>query len=110
AWKAGALPAELHPQSFHLVSPGAWRSPSGILVVSLGSLRGLAVATVRGGRWIRTTEGISRQIYSLLPLAARASLQISVEARLSWSWRLDSNPRAPYYQSSALQVDLRLQD
>ena len=28
-----------------------------------------------GGRRIRTFEGIRRQIYSLLPLAARASLQ-----------------------------------
>ena len=28
-----------------------------------------------GGRWIRTTEGVSQQIYSLPPLAAWVSLQ-----------------------------------
>ena len=28
-----------------------------------------------GGRWIRTIEGVSRQIYSLLPLATRAPLR-----------------------------------
>ena len=31
-----------------------------------------------GGRWIRTTEGVSQQIYSLPPLAAWVSLQISL--------------------------------
>src|SRR5947207_10211391 len=68
-------------------------------------------ALPRGGRWIRTTEGMSRQIYSLLPLAARASLQIFVEARfLFWSWRWDSNPRPPDYKSGALPVELRQQD
>ena len=30
-----------------------------------------------GGRWIRTTEGISQQIYSLPPLAAWVSLRHS---------------------------------
>ena len=30
-----------------------------------------------GGRWIRTTEGVSQQIYSLPPLAAWVSLRIS---------------------------------
>src|SRR5579883_1906677 len=29
-----------------------------------------------GGRWIRTTEGVSQQIYSLPPLAAWVSLRI----------------------------------
>ena len=43
AWKAGTLPTELRPQYFG------------------------------GGRWIRTIEGKSRQIYSLMPLAARQS-------------------------------------
>ena len=28
-----------------------------------------------GGRWIRTTEGVSQQIYSLPPLAAWVSLR-----------------------------------
>src|SRR5690606_7215950 len=30
-----------------------------------------------GGRWIRTTEGVSQQIYSLPPLAAWVSLRSS---------------------------------
>src|SRR5574338_966692 len=30
-----------------------------------------------GGGWLRTTEGVCRQIYSLLPLAAREPLQMS---------------------------------
>src|SRR5213082_1426117 len=33
-----------------------------------------SVPVTGGGRRIRTFEGVSRQIYSLLPLAARASL------------------------------------
>ena len=55
------------------------RSPG----LGLGRL-GLAIVRVGGGRWIRTTEGISRQIYSLLPLATRAFLRdlvVKVEAR-----------------------------
>ena len=31
-----------------------------------------------GGRWIRTTEGVSQQIYSLPPLAAWVSLRVSL--------------------------------
>jgi hypothetical protein len=30
-----------------------------------------------GGRWIRTTEGVSQQIYSLPPLAAWVSLRLN---------------------------------
>ena len=33
------------------------------------------VGTTGGGRWIRTTEGVSQQIYSLPPLAAWVSLR-----------------------------------
>jgi hypothetical protein len=33
-----------------------------------------------GGRWIRTTEGVSQQIYSLPPLAAWVSLQLFDES------------------------------
>src|ERR1043165_4961282 len=77
AWKAGALPTELHP---------------------LG-----------GRRWIRTIVGMSRQIYSLLPLAARASVREKTRADCQ-SWRWDSNPRPPDYKSGALPVELRQQD
>lgn len=34
-----------------------------------------------GGRWIRTTEGVSQQIYSLPPLAAWVSLQLLLPDR-----------------------------
>ena len=88
AWKAGALPTELHPHCSNAVSS------------KLGG----------GRRWIRTTEGISRQIYSLLPLAARASvrrlLRFDLVPRYS-SWRWDLNPRPPDYKSGALPVELR---
>src|SRR5678815_905593 len=53
---------------------------------------------------------MSRQIYSLLPLAARASLQILMVTKVSWSWRWDLNPRPPDYKSGALPVELRQQD
>lgn len=39
------------------------------------SLTQLPVKLTGGGRWIRTTEGVSQQIYSLPPLAAWVSLQ-----------------------------------
>ena len=38
-----------------------------------------------GGRWIRTTEGVSQQIYSLPPLAAWVSLQISLNSALNFA-------------------------
>ncbi len=37
-----------------------------------------------GGRWIRTTEGVSQQIYSLPPLAAWVSLRILGFFDLLW--------------------------
>src|SRR2546427_3456607 len=68
-----------------------------------------------GGRRIRTFEGVSRQIYSLLPLAARASLLDAVVACLhpakkspaGWSWRRESNPRPSAYKADALPAELR---
>src|SRR6266850_2135002 len=47
-----------------------------LTLYQLSYSRGLLVfcPEVGGGRRIRTFEGVSRQIYSLLPLAARASL------------------------------------
>src|SRR6266536_1447271 len=55
AWKACALPAELLPRLFHLNALAG--------SVSVGLL------PQNGGGRIRTFEGVSRQIYSLLPLA-----------------------------------------
>ena len=57
-----------------------------------------------GGGRIRTFEGISRQIYSLLPLAARAPHQLDRGSlycacrRDKKSWRRDSNPQPPHYK------------
>src|SRR5579884_3149036 len=42
-----------------------------------------------GGRWIRTTEGVSQQIYSLPPLAAWVSL------RLTWPVDLRDSRASP---------------
>ena len=41
-----------------------------------------------------------RQIYSLLPLATRESLQ-------QWSWREELNPQPADYKSAALPIELR---
>jgi hypothetical protein len=38
----------------------------------------LAAMLASGGCWIRTNEGKSRQVYSLLPLATRETLQKTV--------------------------------
>ena len=67
---------------------------------------------------IRTSEGLRRQIYSLLPLATReplhtprilllASLKRQFKLFLSWSWRWDSNPQPADYKSAALPIELR---
>src|ERR1700682_1395965 len=69
-----------------------------------------------GGRRIRTFEGVSRQIYSLLPLAARASLlkrcgrqspSRPKKSPAGWSWRRESNPRPSAYKADALPAELR---
>src|SRR5207253_6101100 len=57
AWKARALPTELFPQLSYSRQP-------------------VPTPPITGGEGrIRTSEGISRQIYSLLPLAAREPLR-----------------------------------
>ena len=90
AWKACALPAELLPHS-PLTSPIS-HLPHG------------------GGR-IRTFEGISRQIYSLLPLATWVPHPTSSEPAVAFmrkeSRRRDSNSRPPDYKSGALPTELR---
>src|SRR3979490_372460 len=89
-----------------------------LALYQLSYSRGLLVfcPEVGGGRRIRTFEGVSRQIYSLLPLAARASL-LKRCGRLSpsrpkkspagWSWRRESNPRPSAYKADALPAELR---
>ena len=67
----------------------------------------------RGGEgWIRTTEGIRQQIYSLPPLTAREPRHNlfkhpRLSAILPWSWRWDLNPQPADYKSAALPVELR---
>ena len=77
--------------------------------------------TPRGGEGrIRTFEGISRQIYSLLPLATRVPLHDRARSDLRRgpsttpqrpltegpfrSWRRDLNPRPAVYKTAALPL------
>ena len=85
AWKANALPTELLPHG---------------TVVDWVSIFG----EFRGEWWIRTTEVVRQQIYSLSHLATLVTPLISccVGHMLKWSrWR-DSNPRPADYKSAAL--------
>ena len=61
---------------------------------------------------------LSRQIYSLIPLAARESPQKcppiadplhrnTTGSVQNWSWREESNPRPADYKSAALPTELR---
>ena len=53
---------------------GSHPPPATLLHVPAGDT-GTACSKTGGGRWIRTTEGVSQQIYSLPPLAAWVSLR-----------------------------------
>jgi hypothetical protein len=59
AWKATVLPLNYSRET----------------TPNLGKLSFTTHEAFGGGRWIRTTEGMSQQIYSLPPLAAWVSLQ-----------------------------------
>ena len=64
-----------------------------------------------GGRWIRTTEGVSQQIYSLPPLAAWVSLQkfaIKCGTKQYQQQRLDDSGRPPPSRGQALPSALRV--
>lgn len=56
---------------------------------------------------------LARQIYSLIPLAAREPLQMQLLAlrhsrqTVKWSWREELNPRPADYKSAALPTELR---
>ncbi len=56
-------------------------------------------------------RSLRRQIYSLLPLAAREPIhnEASSDHRRpgKWSWRWDSNPQPADYKSAALPIELR---
>ena len=93
AWKADALPIELPPHSTNIKH----------LILACASYHHFG-----GEGRIRTFEGVSRQIYSLLPLAARAPLRENDSTRNpSWSWRWDLNPQPADYKSAALPIELR---
>ena|SRR5690606_23904631 len=57
----------------------------------LPQTRGDTCVEAGGGRWIRTTEGVSQQIYSLPPLAAWVSLRICNKTRETARYFDDSN-------------------
>ena len=84
AWKAEVLPLNYTRQTMH-VTP--------MLVVHAGSDGG-------GGR-IRTYEGVSRQIYSLLPLAAWVPLREN-EPRILISAAPYVNARLRYFAAAGL--------
>ena len=65
AWKAEVLPLNYSREG---TTPGL--PPRVLPQCSVTALRKSG-----GGRWIRTTEGVSQQIYSLPPLAAWVSLR-----------------------------------
>ncbi len=54
-----------------------------------------------GQRWIRTTEGVSQQIYSLPHLATLVLAPFK-----KWSGRRDSNPRPSAWKANALSTEL----
>ena len=56
-------------------APSAWKAEVLPLNYSRCGARPLPQRGSGGGRWIRTTEGVSQQIYSLPPLAAWVSLR-----------------------------------
>jgi hypothetical protein len=58
---------------------------------------------------IRTSEGVRRQIYSLLPLAARAPLRGRCRRMDPWSRWSESNRRPADYKSAALPPELHRQ-
>src|SRR4051794_21376591 len=89
AWKADALPTELIPQNIAELRPRLCRiktcwhdliqETNCSTVASTHRALKYRQRThrfgVSGGWWVRTTVGYCRQIYSLLPLAARATLR-----------------------------------
>ena len=65
AWKAKVLPLNYSRQTMTGFLPTL---PALLIATHINSLAG-------GGGWIRTSVGVSQQIYSLPPLATRAPLQ-----------------------------------
>lgn len=105
AWKADALAVELFPHTGAGVLRRAVvsRQPRCLLQPRLlppGGEEG------GGGGWIRTTEVLRRQIYSLFPLATRETSLNITQYGIEWSWWTDLNPRPTDYKSVALPTEL----
>ena len=82
AWKASALPTELLPHNFELRTAD-------------NRIHKKIQPSNNGGGRIRTFVGVSRQIYSLLPLATRAPHRFSLFAEYSFVGRADGENRTP---------------
>ncbi len=102
AWKAGALPTELHPHVRQLLSPARWRGKD-------SNLRSLMTADLQSAPFGRSGTP-PRRITGLGLGPTRSSrspiLFSSARSQLE-SWRWDSNPRPPDYKSGALPTELR---
>ena len=59
-----------------------------------------------GGRWIRTTEGVSQQIYSLPPLAAWVSLQQRTRIVGGTCGSVNNNGASDYAHARMAMADL----
>src|SRR5687768_6556256 len=73
AWKAEALTIELLPRRVQPLQ--RWNFNLKLYLGTAPKFSSSRHRCLGGGRWIRTTEGVSQQIYSLPPLAAWVSLQ-----------------------------------
>ena len=94
AWKAKVLP-------LNYSRPGSRRGPATTLENSLSNW-----IRPGGGGWIRTSVGVSQQIYSLPPLATRAPLRRTSKYSMFWAGpfrpTLSKHPReAPLGQPAA---------
>ena len=73
---------------------------------SPGPSRSQTFVRICGGWWIRTTVGVSRRVYSPLPLAARATLQRIVNGHIKSTGRRGAGEgtRTPNLQFTKLEL------
>ncbi len=108
----GILPsAPPGPRRFRVAfrfAPGESVEPSHHLGGSRPPRETFCNAGSGGGRWIRTTEGVSQQIYSLPPLAAWVSLRISSRRRSTPSRAATGAQRKHATRPASLDVEAPL--